>query len=129
MKLRVYTGGSVIETTPETYFANLNVVNLHGISRMKAFCKDRKFIFKYMYVKGRWRAYVLRQPNTKEREWNTFIAHLDPDWGNYCDGCLHVDFDVPIKDLPEMQKVAHIWADLCFRYIETGTRIGIPLSE
>lgn len=91
MKLRVYTGGNVIETTPETYFANLNVVNLHGVACMKAFCKDRKFIFKYVYVEGRWRAYVLRQPDTRGHEWNTHIAHLDPDLGNHCNSYLHID--------------------------------------
>lgn len=123
MKLRVYMGGNVIETAQETYFANPTKIDLHGVSRMKVLCKDRKFIFKYVYVGGRWRAYVLRQPDTKER-WNTFIAHLDPDWGNYCDGCLHVDFYPPIIKLEEMQKVAHIWADECFQYIETGRRIG-----
>lgn len=91
---------------------------------MKVLCKDRKFIFKYMYVKGRWRAYVLRQPDIRGREWNTHIAHLDPDWGSYCNGCLHIDWVQPIKKLEDMQKVAHYWAGLSFRYIETGTRIG-----
>lgn len=124
MKLRAYIGENAVETTPETYYANSNALSMHGISRIKVLCKDRKYIFKYVYVKGRWRAYVLRQPDTKGREWNTFIAHLDPDWGDYCDGCLHVDWDQPIKKLEDMQKVAHYWADLCFRYIETGTRIG-----
>ncbi len=59
VNLRVYTGGNVIGTMTETYFANLKVVNLHGVSHLKAFCKDRKFIFKYVYLEGRCRTYVL----------------------------------------------------------------------
>lgn len=107
--IKVYQHGKVKETKAVVYRACSNNSK-----------QDNLFVFKYMLIDGRWRAYVIRMPNHAERQWDNHITHLDPDWGKHCNGTLHVDWDSPVKALDDMQKIAHRWADLCLRYIETG---------
>lgn len=113
-KIKVYQHGKVKETRAVVYRACSNNSK-----------QDNQFVFKYMLIDGRWRAYVISTPNHAGRQRGNHITHLDPDWGNHYEGNLHVDWNhsvCPVKTLDEMKKIAHLWADLCLRYIETGTR-------
>lgn len=111
--IRVYQNGSINETKHSVYYAYSNNPE-----------QDNRFVFKYMQIDGNWRAYVLRTPSHKERLWDNFHTHLDPDWGNYCGGARHVDWDTPVKTISDMQKISWRWADLCLRYIETGKQFN-----
>lgn len=108
---RAYRNRAVIATKPEVYCAHTDRP-----------CRDRTFIFKYMYIENQWRAYVLRAPSAGGRKWNTFLTHLCPDWGNYCEGNFHISWNTPVTSMKDMQAIAHKWGDLYLRYIETGQR-------
>lgn len=102
---------------------NLNItvgpVIYYGNSKHNAL--DVEFRFKYVYKRGSWRAYIIRQPSFNGRDESLTVTHRYRDTDN---NMYYVCWDTPIAQIKDMQNVSKFWADNILEYIATGKRFG-----
>lgn len=90
------------ETGTMIYYAN-DIYNL----------PDKEYRFKYRYVNGTWRAYIIRTPETRNGQYGTPHTLRDGDMRYIC-------WDQKVATLKDMQTISRQWADNVQKYIATG---------
>lgn len=75
---------------------------------------DREYRFKYRYVGGGWRAYILRTPSFNNRTKGAHV-HMLSDSGAY-----YICWDRSVSTIHDMQIISKRWADNFQEYLSTG---------
>lgn len=98
-----------VETESMIYFAD----NPHGM-------QDKEYRFRYKFVGGSWRAYILKMPSLNGRDPQSIPTHrLWDESGN-----PYICWQGSVSSKKDIQNISRIWANSLQEYIATGKRFG-----